>query len=236
MNLFSDTTMFKTVFYIILLITVFQITQDYTSERKKMIRDQIVARGINDLATIKAMEAVPRHEFVPPDMAPYAYSDGPLSIGYEQTISQPYIVAYMTSSLELKKNDTVLEIGTGSGYQAAVLAEIVSQVYTIEIVEPLGKEAIQRFKELGYKNIETRIGDGYHGWKEHAPYNAIIVTANAEEIPPELINQLAEGGKLIIPVGPQNYTQQLVLAEKKKGIIKKNYLLPVRFVPFTREK
>ncbi len=228
--------MFGIVLNIILLFTLVQQTQDYTSEREKMIQDQIIARGINDPATIKAMKMVPRHKFVPLELEPYAYSDGPLSIGFGQTISQPYIVAYMTSSLDLNETDTVLEIGTGSGYQAAVLAQIVSQVYTVEIVEPLGKSAIQKFKKLGYKNIDTKIGDGYHGWKEHAPYNAIIVTANAEKIPPELMEQLAEGGKLIIPVGPQNYTQQLVLVEKTNGKIKKRNLLPVRFVPFIRDK
>ncbi len=142
----------------------------------------------------------------------------------------------MTASLDLQKNDTVLEIGTGSGYQAAVLSKIVSQVYTIEIVEPLGLEAIERFKNLGYTNIHTKIGDGYYGWREHAPYQAIIVTANAEEIPPELINQLADGGRLIIPTGPRDYGQKLVLVTKQKDKIKKKYLLPVRFVPFTREK
>lgn len=217
------------------VLTVLFQTEEYSIERKKMIQDQIIARGVTDKATIHAMKIVPRHKFVPEEAEPYAYHDSPLSIGYGQTISQPFIVAYMTANLNLSDKDTVLEIGTGSGYQAAVLSKIVSQVYTVEIVKPLGEEAIERFKKLGYKNIETKIGDGYFGWEEHAPYDAIMVTANVEKIPPALLKQLAEGGRLIIPVGPQHYNQQLVLAEKKNGKIKKRYLLPVRFVPFTRD-
>lgn len=221
---------------VLLISIVFLQTDEFITERKNMIEDQIIARGVTNKATIKAMEEVPRHKFVPKDAVSLAYRDSPLSIGYGQTISQPYIVAFMTASLDLHENDTVLEIGTGSGYQAAVLSRIVAQVYTIEIVEPLGLEAIERFNRLGYENIKTKIGDGYHGWKEHAPYHAIIVTANAEEIPPELINQLADGGKLIIPVGPQGYGQNLLLVTKQKDRIKKKKLLPVRFVPFTRQK
>jgi protein-L-isoaspartate(D-aspartate) O-methyltransferase len=228
--------MIKINLSVLLIFIMFLQTDEFTAERKKMIEDQIIARGITNKATILAMQEVPRHKFVPKDAKVYAYRDSPLQIGYGQTISQPYIVAFMTASLDLHKNDTVLEIGTGSGYQAAVLSKIVAQIYTIEIVEPLGLQAIERFKNLGYGNIETKIGDGYHGWKEHAPYHAIIVTANVEEIPPELINQLAEGGKLIIPVGPQGYGQNLVLVTKQKDKIKKKNLLPVRFVPFTRDR
>lgn len=228
--------MVKVVFVGLILTILFIQTNEYSLERKRMIQNQIIARGVTDRATIQAMEIVPRHKFVPRDLKSYAYDDSPLSIGYGQTISQPFIVAYMTESLNLIKTDTVLEIGTGSGYQAAVLSMIVSQVYTVEIVKPLAEEAIERFKKLGYKNIATKIGDGYFGWKEHAPYDAIIVTANVEEIPPELNNQLAEDGRMIIPVGPQHYNQNLVLVEKKNGKIKQRNLLPVRFVPFTREK
>lgn len=207
---------------------------DYLQARKRMVKEQIVARGVKNQAVLKAMETIPRHLFVPADQAQYAYNDTPLSIGYGQTISQPYIVAFMTESMELKKTDKVLEIGTGSGYQAAILSKIVSQVYTIEILEPLGLSARKKLEELGYNNVTTKIGDGYFGWKEYAPFNAIIVTANVEAIPPELINQLAEGGKMIIPVGPSHGSQNLVLLEKKDGKTKQIKLIPVRFVPFTR--
>lgn len=228
--------MIKINLSVLLISMVLLQTEEHTAERKKMIEDQIIARGVTHKATIQAMNEVPRHEFVPADIQDFAYRDSPLSIGYGQTISQPYIVAYMTASLDLQKNDTVLEIGTGSGYQAAILSKIVAMVYTVEIIEPLGLEATERFNKLGYNNIQTKIGDGYHGWKEHAPYQAIIVTANVEEIPPELINQLADGGKLIIPVGHQEYGQNLMLVTKEKNKIKKKNLLPVRFVPFTRQK
>lgn len=228
--------MIKIILPVLLISIVLLQTEEHTAERKKMIEDQIIARGVTHKATIQAMNEVPRHEFVPADIQDLAYRDSPLSIGYGQTISQPYIVAYMTANLDLQKNDTVLEIGTGSGYQAAILSKIVAMVYTVEIIEPLGLEAIERFNKLGYTNIQTKIGDGYHGWKEHAPYQAIIVTANVEEIPPELINQLADGGKLIIPVGQQEYGQNLILVTKEKNKIKKKNLLPVRFVPFTRQK
>ena len=166
--------------------------------REEMVQKQLLSRDITDPSTLKAMRTVERHEFVPEHLKKYAYQDGPLPIGHDQTISQPYIVAYMTQDLEPKPEHRVLEIGTGSGYQAAVLAEIVDTVYTIEIVEPLGIEANNKLKKLGYKNIKTRIGDGYHGWPEEAPFDAIIVTAAVKKIPPKLIEQLAEGGKMII--------------------------------------
>jgi protein-L-isoaspartate(D-aspartate) O-methyltransferase len=204
-------------------------------ERNRMVDEQIVARGIRDELTVNAMRKVPRHEFVPSELAAFAYRDHPLSIGYNQTISQPYIVAYMTEALELKPSDKVLEIGTGSGYQAAILAEICEEVYTIEIVEPLAKVAQDRLNRLEYKNITVIAGDGYQGYKEQAPFDAIIVTAAPEKIPPPLLEQLAENGRMIIPVGPTHYTQYLVLVEKKNGRIKKRNLLPVRFVPFTGE-
>ncbi len=209
---------------------------DYQALRKHMVDTQLKARDISNLATLNAMEKVPRHLFVPEKMRIYAYSDGPLSIGEGQTISQPYIVAYMTQALKLRPSSRVLEIGTGSGYQAAVLAEIVDSVYTIEIVEKLGLKAKKLLKSLEYPNVTVRIGDGYHGWKEKAPFDAIIVTAGAESIPQPLIDQLKDGGRMIIPVGPHRGVRQLVLVQKKGEKVKKKDLMAVRFVPFTRKK
>lgn len=206
------------------------------AEREQMVRTQIVARGVTHKATIEAMKNVERHLLVPENQRGSAYRDGPLPIGYGQTISQPYIVAYMTEIIKPEKGQKVLEIGTGSGYQAAVLAEIVDKVYTIEIVEVLGKRAKSDLAAMGYNNIEVKLGDGYYGWEEHAPYDAIVVTAAAEFVPPPLIEQLKEGGKMIIPVGSPFLTQQLVLVEKKNGTVRTRNLLPVRFVPFTRSE
>lgn len=224
----------------IILLVVFSdallAQDDYNLQRERMVKSQLQARDIYDSVTLNAMRRVKRHEFVPESMKPYAYSDGPLSIGNGQTISQPYIVAYMTQELKLKPEHRVLEIGTGSGYQAAVLAEIVDSVYTIEIVEPLGIQAQKTLKHLGYTNIKTKIGDGYHGWPDKAPFDAIIVTAAANEIPPALLDQLAEGGRLIIPVGQSRFHSNLVLATKKNGKIKTKKLIGVAFVPFTRNK
>jgi len=182
------------------------------------------------------MLKVERHLFVPLPNRRFAYNDNPLPIGFDQTISQPYIVAYMTELLDLNKTDQVLEIGTGSGYQAAVLAEIVNKVYTIEIVEGLHKEATAQLRKLGYENVITRLGDGYNGWSEKAPFDAIIVTAAPPEIPEPLLQQLKEGGKMIIPVGPTYSVQKLILLKKKGGKIISEDLIPVRFVPFTRYK
>lgn len=201
-----------------------------------MVSVQLKKRDITDRSTLDAMSVVPRHEFVPDDMKMFAYEDRPLPIGEGQTISQPYIVAYMTQSLDLKPEYKVLEIGTGSGYQAAVLGEIVDSVFTIEIVKKLGLEAKARLAQMDYSNIEVKIGDGYHGLPEKSPFDAIIVTAGAEKIPPKLIEQLKEGGKMIIPVGPSNGVEQLVLVTKKNGKVKTKELMPVRFVPFTRPK
>ncbi len=208
---------------------------DFTTARNAMVKNQLIAKGISDKATLEAIRTVKRHKFVPPELAHVAYRDGPLPIGEGQTISQPYIVAFMTEKLELKPHYKVLEIGTGSGYQAAVLAEIVEKVYSIEIVEPLGLKAKKLLKTLNYNNVEVVIGDGYKGLKEQAPFDAIIVTAAAETIPPPLIEQLKEGGKMIIPVGSQYRVQRLVLLEKKDGKVKRKDVLSVRFVPFTRE-
>lgn len=201
--------------------------------RKRMVEDQIVARGVSDATVIRAMKKVPRHEFVPENFQNQAYRDHPLPIGHEQTISQPYIVAFMTEKLNLKGGEKVLEIGTGSGYQAAVLAEIAKEVYTIEIVEALANRAARTLKEQGYDNVHVRAGDGYQGWPEHAPFDAIMVTAAPDHVPQPLIEQLKKGGRMIIPVG--SMFQELRLIEKtEEGVIERD-ILPVRFVPMTGE-
>ena len=191
-------------------------------------------RDVLDQRVMDVMGRVPRHEFVPEDLKLQAYRNRPLPIGHGQTISQPYIVALMTDLLELEPGDTVLEIGTGSGYQAAVLAELVNQVYSIEIIEALSEQAKTRLQALGYENIETSLGDGYHGWPEHAPFDAIIMTAAASHIPPPLVRQIKPGGIMLIPVGPRFQVQQLTLVKKEmdESIITRQ-LLPVRFVPLT---
>lgn len=199
-----------------------------------MVESQIVARGITDAATLRAMRTVPRHLFVPPEAARNAYTDGPEPIGYGQTISQPFIVAYMTELVRPAKGKTALEIGTGSGYQAAILAEIVDTVYTIEIVPELARESSARLKILGYQNIVARYGDGYMGWPEHAPFDIILVTAATDHIPQPLIDQLAENGRLVMPVGDPSRVQQLILLTKRKGKIIETRLEPVRFVPLKR--
>ena len=201
-----------------------------------MVESQLKARDIYDRATLEAMSTVAREQFVPKDVRLYSYADGPLPIGEGQTISQPYIVAYMTQALKLKPNHRVLEVGTGSGYQAAILAEIVDSVYTIEIVEKLGIKSRNLLRSMGYDNVQVRIGDGYHGWPEKAPFDAIIVTAGAEYIPQPLIDQLKNGGRMIIPVGPHRGIRQLVRVDKKDGKVKKKDLMAVRFVPFTRKE
>jgi protein-L-isoaspartate(D-aspartate) O-methyltransferase len=212
------------------------LMQDYKKLREEMVKTQIQERGVKDSATLAALRKVPRHSFVPTDQLANAYEDRPLPIGYGQTISQPYIVGYMTAIIKPKPGQKVLEIGTGSGYQAAVLAEIVSNVYTIEIVEELGKQASTRLKNLNYKNIEVKIADGYHGWKEHAPFDAIVVTAAAEYIPTPLKEQLKDGGRMIIPVGSPYMTQQLMLIEKTGNKFRTSSMMPVRFVPFKRSQ
>ncbi len=201
-----------------------------------MFEKDIEARGVSDPATLRALRAVERHRFVDPELEARAYDDRPLPIGFGQTISQPYIVAFMTETIQPKPGQKVLEIGAGSGYQAAVLAEIVDQVYTVEIVPPLAKQAKERMKALGYDNVYVREGDGFYGWPEEAPFDAIVVTAAAEYIPPPLIEQLKEGGRMIIPVGSPLRTQHLMLVEKKDGQVTTRNLMPVRFVPFTRDR
>jgi protein-L-isoaspartate(D-aspartate) O-methyltransferase len=207
--------------------------QDFQKMRESMVNTQISSRGITHKPTLNAMRKVERHLFVPKHLQTRAYDDSPLPIGNEQTISQPYMVAFMTEAIDPKPGDKVLEIGAGSGYQAAVLAEIVEKVYTIEIVPELGNEAKERLSRLGYKNIDLVIGDGNRGLPDHAPFDAIIVTAAAEKVPPALSQQLKEGGKMIIPLGPQNAVQTLTLLEKIDGKIRTKKLMPVRFVPFT---
>ncbi len=209
-------------------------TTERQDDREAMVRSQIKSRGIDDPAVLAAMRAVPRHWFVPDDVKPYAYYDRPLPIGEDQTISQPYIVAFMTEALNLTSESKVLEVGTGSGYQAAVLSEITPHVYTIEIVEPLAKRAIVTFKKRGYNDIEAKIGDGYAGWPEHAPFDAIIVTCAPGHVPPKLFEQLKPGGRLCIPVGGQFRTQWLELVTKdENGNRNVEKLMPVRFVPMT---
>ena len=199
-----------------------------------MIRQQLVARGIEDPRVLAAMRKVPRHEFVPEALQSMAYQDRPLPIGHDQTISQPYIVAFMTEQIATQPGDRVLEIGTGSGYQAAVLAKLVKEVFTIEIVEPLAISAAEHFARLGDENITAKAGDGYLGWPEHAPFDAVMVTAAPDHIPQPLIDQLREGGRMIIPVGPVGGVQELKILRKKDGGIVLESIMPVRFVPLTR--
>jgi protein-L-isoaspartate(D-aspartate) O-methyltransferase len=202
-----------------------------TTARRAMVA-LIESDGVRDSATLAALRAVPRHEFVPADVRDLAYGDHPLPIGYDQTISQPYIVGFMTEQVRPRPGMKVLEIGTGSGYQAAVLAEIGCEVYTIEIVEPLAANAAAVLARLRYGNVRVRHGDGYAGWPEEAPFDAVIVTAAADEIPPALLHQLAPGGRLVMPIGPQDAVQYLVVVEKDAtGETAQRALLPVRFVP-----
>ncbi len=201
-----------------------------------MVREQIESRGVTDARVLAAMRKVPRHEFVPENLADAAYEDHPLPIGYGQTISQPYIVALMTELLRLTPAAKVLEIGTGCGYQTAVLAEIAAEVYSVEIIEPLAKEAADRLQRLGYKNVHVRYADGYLGWPEQAPFDAIVVTAGADHIPPPLVEQLKPGGRMAIPVGEPHAEQSLLLVEKDvNGEISTGNVIPVLFVPLTRE-
>ena len=203
-------------------------------ERVKMVARQIQARDVNDPNVLKAMRIVPRHAFVPKNEQNVAYIDSPLPIGYDQTISQPYIVGFMTEALQLNPNSKVLEIGTGSGYQAAVCAEIAKEVYTIEIVKELADLAKERLKDLGYPNVFVKAGDGFFGWPEHAPFDAIIGTAAAEKIPPPLLEQLKPNGRMILPYENESGFQYLVLVTKDpNGVIHRENVLPVRFVPMT---
>jgi protein-L-isoaspartate(D-aspartate) O-methyltransferase len=215
--------------------------ESYARERARMLDEIVVLTRDTRLETgraalgervMAALAKVPRHAFVPPDQSRNAYQNRPLGIGQGQTISQPFIVALMTDFMDVKRTDKVLEIGTGSGYQAAVLAELAGVVYTIEIVEPLAREAAERLKQLGYRNVVTKTGDGYQGWAEHAPFDAIMVTAAPREVPQPLIDQLKPGGKLVVPVGGQAAGQSLLIVEKQPdGKITRRNVLAVRFVP-----
>jgi protein-L-isoaspartate(D-aspartate) O-methyltransferase len=204
---------------------------DWAGERRRMVEEQLKARGIRDAKVLEAMLTVPRHQFVPEPQRFFAYNDSPLPIGYDQTISQPYIVAFMTEALDVQPGDRILEIGTGSGYQAAVLGVLAKTVYTIEIVAPLAERARETLTRLGYRNVEVRTGNGYLGWPEHAPFDRIMVTAAPDEVPPALIQQLKIGGLIAIPVGTK--TQELRILRRTETGTETLKTLPVRFVPMT---
>src|ERR1700751_1221051 len=211
------------------------VLSDFAAARQRMVEEQLSAPGrdIKNRLVLEAMASVPRHEFVPEVVRRFAYWDEPLPIGYGQTISQPFIVAFMTEQLDPKPTDRVLEIGTGSGYQAAVLSRLVAEVYSIEIMEPLAKRAEADLKRLGFNNVKVLAGDGYKGWPEYAPFDAIIVTCAPDHIPPPLVEQLRDGGRIIIPVGPPE-NQQLYLLQKHGAKVEQQAILPVRFVPMKR--
>ncbi|WP_297096971.1 protein-L-isoaspartate(D-aspartate) O-methyltransferase [uncultured Draconibacterium sp.] len=226
------------LFLIFGLITAVECSSQndaFFNERRKMVEVQLKNRGIKNESVLDAFREVQRHEFVLPEYMKWAYADGPLPINEGQTISQPYVVAYMTEALELQRTDRVLEIGTGSGYQAAILSQLCDSVFTIELFEELSKSATEVFRKLEYNNIYSKVGDGYLGWPEKAPFDAIIVTCSPSHVPEPLQEQLAEGGRMIIPVGAGNI-QKLVLLQKKKGKIRKKDVLPVRFVPMLDER
>lgn len=216
------------------LLLVAEAVDPYERAREEMVNTQIVGEGIRDQAVIYAMRTVKRHLFVPESLVPRAYEDGPLPIGHGQTISQPFIVAYMTELLRIKPGSKVLEIGTGSGYQAAILACLTHEVYSVEIIEELGEAARKRLQALGFRNVRLAVADGYYGWEAYAPYDAIIVTAATEYIPPPLIRQLKEGGRMVIPVGSPFIVQTLMLVEKRGSKVYTRNVLPVRFVPLRR--
>jgi len=228
---------------LLLVLTQAVAADEYAEARQRlvgMIEEDVlrtslyIDREALDPRVMMAMGKVPRHEFVPPEQRRHAYANRPLPIGYGQTISQPYIVALMSDLVKPKPGDRILELGTGSGYQAAMLAELAGQVYSMEIVEPLGKQAAARLSALGYENVAVRIGDGYYGWEEHAPFDAIVVTAAASHVPPPLVAQLKPGGLMVIPIGSRFLTQQLVLIEKQPGgELVTRQILPVKFVPLT---
>jgi len=235
--------------FLVLLFAATQVSADtaeqYREQREQLMREiadhvrdtsAYLDKDMLDPRVMQAMVRVPRHAFVPEAERPYAYENRPLPIGHGQTISQPYIVAIMTDLLRLRPDDRVLEIGTGSGYQAAILGELVKRVYSIEIIPALAERARTVLDELGYKQVSTRVGDGYYGWEKQAPFDAIMVTAAADHVPPPLLKQLKPGGRMLIPVGSRFMTQQLVLVEKDAdGTITTRLLLPVRFVPLTGE-
>jgi len=213
--------------------TAVEMEKAYQMARLNMVKEQIAARGISDRRILEAMKTVPRHEFVPSAYRDQAYADHPLPIGSGQTISQPYIVAYMCEVARIRPGDRVLEVGTGSGYHASVISRLAKKVHTIEIIPGLARRSKEAIRRLGYENIVLRQGDGYFGWKDAAPFDVIIVTAAADHIPPPLIRQLREGGRMVIPLGHPFFTQKLILVEKKNGKVRSRDLIPVRFVPLT---
>ena len=224
------------LFSLMLNLGCSQNTDSYENQRKIMVEDQIKRRGVKDVGVLKAVQKVEREKFVPEKYRDLAYSDNPLPIGHQQTISQPYIVAYMTEHLQVSKSHNVLEIGTGSGYQAAILAELAHHVFTIEIIPKLAESAEKVLMELAYENITLRTGDGYKGWPEEAPFDRIMVTAAPNEIPEKLVEQLAPNGRMILPVGGSIFAQYLWLVQKdKEGIVTKEKILAVRFVPMVKE-
>jgi protein-L-isoaspartate(D-aspartate) O-methyltransferase len=211
--------------------------EDWARLRQRMVAEQLRSRDIDNKRVLAAMAKVPRHDFVPPAKRALAYSDGPLPIGHEQTISQPYIVALMTQLIDPKPGQRVLEVGTGSGYQAAVLAELVQDVYSVELIPELAQSAAKRLKDLGYKNVQVRAGDGYKGWPEVAPFDAVVVTCGARHVPEPLLEQLKPGGKMVIPVGASSDRQTLLLITKTAtGAVQTREIAPVRFVPLRRPK
>lgn len=238
--------MLKILLFLLVMVTPVSAKDDFSEQRKKMVEEiketvrytsEHIGKKALDKRVMDVMQKVPRHEFVPVAMRRFAYLNQPLPIGNNQTISQPYIVALMTDLAGINEDSIVLEVGTGSGYQAAVLAELARHVYSIEIVEVLGRQAEKTLERLAYHNVSVRIGDGYHGWMEHAPYDAILVTAAPETIPQALIDQLKPGGKLVIPVGKQSGVQSLQVVEKDaQGKILSHDVLPVGFVPLTRSQ
>lgn len=224
--------------FFVLFSTSLALSQEdpFTKARERMIERDIISRGITDTEVLEALRRVPRHLFVPRELEKLAYEDTPLPIGYGQTISQPYVVALMTENLKAQPGDKILEVGTGSGYQAAVLSEMGCKVYTVEIIKALADEAQERLTRLGYRDVSILWGDGYFGWKEHAPFDGILVTCAVDHIPPPLLEQLKEGGRMVIPVGPPWSLQSLLVVEKTREGITTRDLGAVRFVPLTREK
>ena len=224
------------LFFLLFSISCTQNDPNFDHLRKLMIKNQLQSRGIRDDAVLEVMRSVERHNFVPENYRDRAYSDGPLPIGHGQTISQPYIVAFMTEQLQVSSQHKVLEIGTGSGYQAAILGELAKHVFTIEIIPELAEGAKNILNHLSYKNITVRAGDGYKGWPEEAPFERIMVTAAPAEVPQKLVDQLASGGRMILPVGAQFLVQYLWVIEKDdQGTVTKEKILPVRFVPMVKE-
>ena len=239
-RLITSTAKSKTIWLILALFAsvacgrAHEPVVDLADKRQRMVKEQLMLRGIHEERVLAAMAKVPREEFVPEHLRAASYTDQPLPIGYDQTISQPFIVGFMTEQLRPQPHDRVLEIGTGSGYQAAILAELVAEVYSIEIIEPLAKSAETILQRLGYKNVHVKVGDGYKGWPEHAPFDAVIVTCAPDHVPQALVDQLKEGGRMIIPVGRPG-DQKLYLLEKEKGEMRQRAVSPVRFVPMTGE-